>query len=244
MRWCVKDPSKGRYQRYVPIFKEDVLRVDKYFNIIQKDVLNFVNSHKESDFISDRDLVEKLKIYLDTYKIILETYEEIDDGYITFAGTDKVSNIILIINYHKVYKGIRNIFSNEFALKEFLNDFRILCKHELIHRFQLYQRKIKSSKTSLTKNNFDSEFAYYSNPMEIMTYAFHFIEHLRIEGRHDNEILAFLRDNKESILQRISPTYKVYFELFNNEKNKNIFNKFKKYIYMYLKEPHNKEYLG
>jgi hypothetical protein len=227
-----------RYKRFFNdyiIIKESVIHVNKYFEVVLKDFIKFIDSHTKTDFKDSYDFWDKFTASLIKYNIRSIFTEKTKKAFIYEGGSGVHGSILLFCSNHNEYYSVDSVYGNEEAKKELINDFTILCSHELVHRVQqAYSSIVPKQRVSKLDERKEAQ-SYFSQPEEIMAYAFHCIEECRVKGHHDNQILSILK--AKNSLYNVSSIFAQYKYLFDNDELRWVFNKFKKYIYQYIVDP-------
>jgi hypothetical protein len=158
-----------------------------------------------------------------------------------FMIMNKKTNLINIV--------LDDNFDNNFKLHmNKLLDFPVLVsilKHEDIHRQQI--ERMGDSKYYIVRDPNDRK-KYFSDPNEIMAFAYSIIEDLKNDGFSRDEILNKLKDGDLSFsMGRMmtggrSSFHPIYFDYVENlEKNSKEFKKLQKYMYLYTIELFDKD---
>jgi len=212
----------GRLQSLI----EEVVHVEKYTKLIHS-ILKDNRHYIISDSNTDNEKLEYLKNLLLPYKIKIEILEETSKKYGWIKGKCNKENIT-------IYAGndIKDFFDNAEIYQECRRVLLSLISHELVHRGQYYIRKADFLHFYAFETNMDKK--YYSNPQEIMAYAWMGIENMRANGYLDDQILTKIKNDN------VYPAEMGFAYLYISdikEADLNTYHKFLKYMYMYLKNP-------
>lgn len=204
---------------------EAVIHVDKYVDVL-KSILyqnrNLIFNQTEED--------NKLNILNDIfkpYKIVFHVEDNIGKNYGLIKGICNKENIKIIVGFN-----IYDYLVDSPIFKIFGQKLLNLIGHELVHRGQYYIRKADFIYFYAYEK--DTEKNYFSNPQEIMAYAWMGIENMRSHGYTDIQILNKIKSNNVSAAE-IGFSHIYLSEL--RELDIKAYKRFLKYMYQYLKDP-------
>ena len=212
--------------------EEAVIRPTLYLSEFEKIIYSLNNKYKNFDFKYPEKVIELLNKEFNKYLVFFNytgefcSNSEIDkygnEAFFKSAYNPEGSlNIFL-----ECYVSIDNIFKDDLIYK-FLGEFKQLIGHELIHRQQQINRNFKRS-----SKNIISDVDYYSDKMEIMSYAWQYIETLRFYGYTNNDILKYIKNKNPEYSLEDFDIRNHYYTIFGDS---NEFKLFNKYCYDYLK---------
>jgi len=211
---------------------EMVLHPDSYVNILTEKIINFYN---KNEFNNLKDLIDSLNSYFIIEKIEFIKGKKLlkfDSGIDSGGYNPKNNKIIFfytedIINAFK-FKNIKNDYED---FKWFLEDFKDYLGHETIHRMQSIEDKVKYIKAMSGEN----EKLHYSQPKEIMAYAWLIVQTFKMNGK-DEDYIKFILSGKRDLnnvkVINYIPAFKKYYNLF--DKDSKVMKLLYKYIYLYM----------
>ena len=178
-----------------------------------------VDKNKEEKFCYQLDDILK------KYKISFSYDDSLrNDVFFPRGFHEQRNNIIYFICSSR----ISLINENDKYFYDFLDGFKLLIGHELVHRMQFIQR---SHKIILNNSNQEDIKEQLSGNQEIMAYAWQAVEELRYRFGNDKEILEHIK-KYDLMFFRHSTILSAYYSLF--EKDDPILKKFYKDMYLYL----------
>lgn len=204
---------------------ESVIHVDKYVenlnNILIQNKNNIIDSElDEEKIILINELFKPFKIKI-----------SVEDGYGKSNGLIRGAcyreNITIFVGYN-IYE---YLYMPE-SFKKFRQKLMNLIGHELVHRGQFYLRKSDFMKFYSFENNRDK--SYFSDPQEIMAYAWMGIENMRSHGYDDKQILQKVKSNNVSAAE-IGFSHIYISDV--KELDMRAYKQFVKYMYNYLVDP-------
>ena len=206
-----------------PLLEAVLIPKQEVFEIIQLLIKNkkeiFVNKNKEEKLCYQLDKI------LQKYKISF-SYDNNNrkDVFIPKGFHEQTNNFIYMICSSR----IDLINENDKYFYDFLDEFKVLIGHELVHRMQFIQRNHKIVLNSSDQENIKEQL---SGNQEIMAYAWQAVEELRYRFGNDKEILEHIK-KYDLMFFRHSAILSAYYSLF--EKDDSILKKFYKDMYLYL----------
>jgi hypothetical protein len=224
---------QNRYVNSNSIFKEAVIRTNKYANVITDHFRSINKKLKNNIFSQTRELTKELNINFSDYDLKFIFIGQVNPLDVKESGIQEMETGSMSYEI--------NVICNQFFKSNFITsdeklfgDFYDLMVHELTHRGQLLLKKIKNLEIELSKKTNYGEKQYLSDRYELMAYANQTIEELRFEGYTDNQIIVMIKsfnfkDCKSAIIS-------YYLKVFDKHKNEDlkILKQFFKYIYEYL----------
>jgi len=211
---------------------EAVYRPDKYVNIVYnhlKSILKIYNkSFKYGELVCEF-LTDKFKEFN-----IIFNYEGSfnSDGrkYAINSMDTGVNSLTITIQCSPI---IDQLFLSIDLQKLFLQYFKELIGHELIHRSQSISIKNYTLQKYINKYiNIAQGVGYYADKAELMSYAWQIIEELRFQGAYDMDILEYIKDIGKHPGYSCLIYEEVYLKYYRNTM---VINRLIKYIYEYLK---------
>lgn len=234
-----KDIRIKRYSRYLenygrssyPIY-EAVIHVDKYLNIL-KDLFRH-NRNNLLDYDEFENKIKKLNLIFKSYKIEFVLKEESGNNYGIVKGVFRKEYIYVYVGYN-----FENALENEINYNTMLKNLFPLLAHELVHRGQWYKSKNDFLNFYAFENEEEIKKMDLTNKWEIMAYALMTIESFRYAGYSDDKILNIFQSelrNNGKVPFFISKAMDLYVNDIR-ELNFEVYKRFLKYIYDYLKNP-------
>ena len=211
----------GRLQE----LSESVIHVDKYVSMLSE----YINQNKNIIFNepSENNKLDILNKLFESYKIHLNLIDEFGKNYGIIKGSCNKENIVITIGYN-----IFDYLIDSPIFKIFMQKLLNLIGHELVHRGQYYLRKADYIYFYAYESNVDKN--YFSNPQEIMAYAWMGIENMRSHGYTNNQILDKIKGNNVSPAE-IGFSHIYLSEL--KELDESAYKRFLKYMYEYIIDP-------
>jgi hypothetical protein len=224
-----------RYKLFFNIYAQDygrlqslseaVIHVDKYINMLNI----YLNQNKFKIFNegSEEDKLRILNNLFLPYKIQFIVKDEFGKNYSLIRGLCNKENITIFVGFN-----IFDYLQDSPVFKVFSQKLLNLIGHELVHRGQYYVRKADFIHFYAYETNIDSN--YFSNPQEIMAYAWMAIENMRSHGYNNDQILSKVKINNVSAAE-IGFSHIYLSEL--KELDEKTYKRFLKYMYQYLINP-------
>lgn len=216
------------------IIQESVYRPDNYVKNLLQYLKEILKKYEGKTVRYPGFICNILNKEFSKYNIIFEYeggYKQ--DGYkcgINEMRTGSTSLTIII----QCSPSIEKIFIDKNFQIKFIQAFKELIGHELIHRGQFIAvqnfHMDKIIARFLHTDKYKTEIGYYANKHEIMSWSWQIIEELRFKGATDAEILYYLKNKKGSY---DSPVFEnIYLKFYNSS---NVLKRLLKYMYEYLK---------
>ena len=214
-----------QYFSRIQLLTEEVIHVEKYTELLYHLLTD--SQEKILNGTLDIDKLQIIKDILLPYKIEIEVTDDYAPNGGIIKGKCNKENIT-------IYAGdtIFNFLQNKEKLKICIRVMVNLISHELVHRGQYYLRKSDFISFYAYENNIDKK--YYSDPQEIMAYAWMGIENMRSHNISDETILKKIQT--DTIYAAEIGFAHIYISDLK-ELDIKAYNQFLKYMYMYLKNP-------
>ena len=127
---------------------------------------------------------------------------------------------------------IKDLFIDKNIEIKFLQTFKELIGHELIHRSQFINRHLNKSESNIIKGPPQEFKKYVSQKTEIMSYAWQIIEELRFKGFADKEILNYIQSKRSN--ENLNPDNSMLDYYIYNFRDTSVLNLLFKYMYEYI----------
>jgi hypothetical protein len=204
---------------------EATIHVDKYVNMLS----NYLHDNRQILFDEENEdnKIDLLNSLFKPYKIQFKLQDESGKNYGLIKGICNKENITILVGF--------NIFEyliDSPLFKVFRQKLLNLIGHELVHRGQYYIRQADFIYFYAYENNIEK--GYFSNPQEIMAYAWMGIENMRSHGYNNNQILSKVKNNNVSAAE-MGFSHIYLSEL--KELDIKAYKRFLKYMYQYLVDP-------
>lgn len=215
---------------------EAVYRPDKYVNILYNQLKSHIY-HYNKLFKYGEQVCTFLTERFKEFNIIFEYDGKYDDQESKKYGINSMatgSNSLTIYIYCNPI--IKDIFINKKLQENFLQYFREVIGHELIHRSQSISIENYNLQKKLIRDEaklkYQTSVGYYADKKELMSYAWQIIEELRFQGAYDIDILNYIKDIAKYPQYNCLIYEHVYIKYYRNTK---VINQLIKYVYEYLK---------
>lgn len=220
-----KDSEKhtGKCDRFSYML-ESVIDVDGYTqlisNLINRSIILFSKSNDKSiDALLNtfNNIFESLRIYF------IKSENNLNKKY----GIDKAETEG--DKFNSIYVHINSFFpellqNEEKEIKKYLLN---IIKHEILHRLQAIRMKSEEIINEVFNRDANNAEEYYSDPQEIMAYAWMILEFSRMKPQDDLKTLEQLKSGKLK-----EDHYLLYRNMFGKDSKE--FHLLNKYIYEYL----------
>jgi uncharacterized protein (UPF0335 family) len=211
---------------------ESVFRPDKYTLILYNTIKGIINSNQDKQFrypeLMCNYLNEKFKLFNITFENEGYAYDTGKISGINIMGTSHINFEIRI--FCSPY--IKDLFINKNLQEKFLQVFKELVGHELIHRGQFLTVKNKEDREKIFKNNLQDNIKYYSRKTEIMSYAWQIIEELRFQGFSNKKIINYIHIKRKD--DELYPEKEILDYYIFTFRDSDILKRLYKYMYEYL----------
>jgi len=234
-----KDIRIRRYSRYLhnygrssyPI-NEAVIHVDKYLNVLKDVIRECKKDLLKEDRLENK--IKKLNLALKSFKIEFVLMNRRGNEVGIIQGNFKQEFIQIWVGQNLEFS-----LENEERFNIFLKFLFPLLGHELVHRGQWYKSKNDFLNFYAFENEEEIKKMQLEDKWEIMAYALMAIETFRYAGYTNNALLKKFKldlEKGEKFPYNISNVMDLY--LLNIKKlNFEVYKRFLKYIYDYLKNP-------
>ena len=217
---------------------ESVIRPDKYIVLLCDNLKSIIQSNQGKKFAVSELFCKFINSKLKIFNIEFRSSNTFDNEESKLSGVNVMftgyKSLTIIIFCSPI---INELFINKELSTHFLQVFKEIVGHELIHRSQFINRHLNKSESNIMRQPPEEFNKYLSQKTEIMSYAWQIIEELRFKGLSDTKILNYIKTKRnDNNLDYENNILDYYIYTFRDTQ---VLNQLFKYMYEYLKGDFN-----
>lgn len=213
-------------KRYQSIqFREMVQRPEQYLGLLLEKLDSIISKLWKKDH-SAPSICRQLNELFESDKIKFEFKPESKEENIILKGHYNVDTFYIVLfcgfNLEKIQ------YTKE-DIEDFIEDFTEVVGHELIHRLQYVNDKVKEAR-AYNLSDTKELLKYLSNPKEIMAHAWQIVQSFKLLGFY-RELIYQVINNRNNKIINIIYILNMYRNHFDS--NSEVWKRLLKYIYQY-----------